>query len=336
MWVLTLGAAVAAEPLGGALPAHPLGGALPAHPLGDAAATPIVIGHRGAPAVVPDHTLAGYRAAIAMGADYIEPDLVSTRDGHIICRHENELGHTTDVASKFADRETRKTIDGKTVEGWFAEDFTLAEIRTLRAVQPLAFRPHDQDGEHLIPTFVEVLELVVAEQERVGRPIGVYPETKHPTYHDAIGLALEEPLLNALKEAGLDGREHPVFIQSFEPANLRKLRGLTTVRLVQLVGEPGGQLTPDGFKWISAYADGIGVHKSHLISEADGTANDVVEKAHAAGLVVHVYTFRPEERYLPVWSKGDALVELRRFYDLGVDGVFADLPAQAREALGAR
>lgn len=298
--------------------------------LGVAVAEPLVIAHRGAPAVLPDHTLEGYRRAIAMGADYIEPDLVPTRDGHLICRHENELGHTTDVAVKFPDRKTTKTVDGEAITGWFSEDFTLAEIKTLRATQPLDFRPSDHDGEYLVPTLDEVLALVQAEEARLGRRIGIYPETKHPSYFDALSLSLEEPLVTALAAAGYDGPDDPVFVQSFEAGNLTELRAMTKVRLIRLIDDAGDLLTPDGLRAIAGYADGVGVHKSHLIPEdATGTPNQVVEHAHAAGLLVHVYTFRPEARYLPPWAKGDALAELKAFYGIGVDGVFSDFAEQA-------
>jgi len=201
------------------------------------AAEPIIIGHRGAPGYLPDHTLASYELAIELGADFIEPDLVSTKDGALIARHENELGDTTDVAEKFPARKTERIIDGHRVTGWFAQDFTLAEIRTLRARQPMDCRDKRHDGQHGVPTFDEILGLIDAHRAK-GRIVGVYPETKHPSHHRAAGLPLEDKLVAALQAHDLDRADAPVFIQSFEPSNLRDLAGATKVRLVQLIGPP--------------------------------------------------------------------------------------------------
>src|SRR3954453_10990993 len=202
------------------------------------AARPIVIGHRGAPAYRPEHTLASYELAIEMGADYIEPDLVSTKDHQLVVRHENDITETTDVAQhpEFAARRTTKVIDGVSHTGWFTEDFTLAELRTLRAVERVpATRPANTafNGLFEIPTFQEVIDL--ARREHVG----IYPETKHPTYFDSIGLSLEEPLVAALERNGLDRRDAPVFVQSFEVGNLRELDRETKVPLVQLIDATG-------------------------------------------------------------------------------------------------
>jgi glycerophosphoryl diester phosphodiesterase len=300
--------------------------------LGSAVAAPIVIAHRGLPATYPDHTLAGYEAAIDAGADFVEPDLVPTKDGQLVCRHENDLSETTDVREKFPERHASKVVDGKAISGWFTEDFTLAELKTLRAKQPLAFRPHDRDGQYEIPTFVELLDLVARKEKETGRRIGIYPETKHPTYFDKLELSLEEPLVRLLNERGYHGPEDPVFVQSFETDNLKELRKLTKVRLIRLVDDAGDLLSPKGLADIATYADGIGVHKSHLVAEATGFPNDVLEHAHTAGLLVHVYTFRDEASYLPAWAGGDAQVELKKFYELGVDGVFSDNSASALTA----
>jgi glycerophosphoryl diester phosphodiesterase len=300
--------------------------------LGAAAmATPLVLAHRGAPGYLPDHTLEGYLLAIEMGADYIEPDLVSTRDGVLVARHENELSETTDVATRFPDRKTSKTVDGKQIDGWFAEDFTLAEIKTLRARQPMAGRPHDHDGKYLVPTFDEILALARAQSRELGRPIGVYPETKHPSYFDGIGLSLEEPLLRSLEAHDLRDRADPVFVQSFERENLEALRKETGLRLIRLVDDGADLLTPEGLRVVATYADGIGVHKSAIVT-ADGRPTDVLRDAHRLGLLVHVYTFRSEPEFLPAWAKGDPAAELKRYYDLGVDGVFADFPDLAVKA----
>ena len=262
---------------------------------------PLVIGHRGAPGYLPDHTLARYALAIDLGADFIEPDLVMTRDRHLIARHEPNLIATTDVKDhpEFAGRKRKAIVDGFEEEGWFASDFTLREIKTLRAVQPFAERPHQLDGRFEIPTFEEVIQLAKKKSRQVGRVIGVYPETKHPTYHKQLGLALEGALVRELREAGWNHRGAPVFIQSFEQSNLKELRGMTNVRLVQLVdandvnadgtldytapfdrpydwtvsGNPvlkartfGFFATDAGLREIATYADGIGpgnVHRQH-------------------------------------------------------------------------
>ena len=269
---------------------------------------PLVIGHRGAPGHLPDHTLAGYALAIAQGADYIEPDLVATKDGHLIARHEPNITTTTDVASRpeFAGRRRTAIVDGAAETGWFASDFTLKEIRRLRAVQPLAERPQRFNGKFGIPTFDEVLALAKLGGRLRGRAVGVYPETKHPTYHDNLGLPLEQRLVGALRRAGLDRRRAPVFIQSFEQGNLQRLNRMTDVRLVQLVDandvNPDGSLdytapfdrpydwtasgdpallartfgffaTDEGLAEIATYADGIGPWKPYIQSTAVADAN---------------------------------------------------------------
>jgi glycerophosphoryl diester phosphodiesterase len=272
---------------------------------------PLVIGHRGAAGYLPDHTLPGYALAIKLGADYIEPDLVSTKDGYLVARHEPNIKTTTDVAEhpEFADRERTAVIDGAPDEGWFVSDFTLAELRTLRAKQPFDDRPQRFNGKFRIPTFEEVIALAKRYSKRYHRTIGIYPETKHPTYHKSIGLPLERKLVKALDKAGLNHRRSPVFIQSFETGNLKRLNELTPVRLVQLIdandvnpdgslayaapfdrpydwtatGRPGtfGDLTTDaGLDEVAGYADGIGPWKPYIISTAavdingDGTVGD--------------------------------------------------------------
>ena len=301
-----------------------------------AAVRPLIIGHRGASGHRPEHTLAGYRLAAEMGADFIEPDLVSTKDGVLIARHENEIGGTTDVAVKFPDRKTTKTVDGQSIAGWFTEDFTLAEIKTLRAKDRLAFRSHEFDGRFEVPTFDEVIELAQQLGRELGRPIGVYPETKHPTYFRGIGLPLEEKLLAALEAHGWNTREAPVFIQSFEDGNLRELRKKTRVRLIQLVsGAPA--VNPAGLKDIATYADGIGPEKRLLVPvDAQGNLlppTDLVQRAHAAGLLVHTWTVRVEKEFLPAGYKGRAESEFEQLRDLGVDGIFTDFPDVAKRAL---
>jgi glycerophosphoryl diester phosphodiesterase len=334
------------------------------------AAAPIVIAHRGASGHLPEHTLEAYRQAIAWGADFIEPDLVITRDGVLVARHENEIGGTTDVADhpEFASRRATKTIDGVEVTGWFAEDFTLAELRTLRARERIPhLRPESatHDGQYLVPTFAEVIELARTESAARGRTIGIYPETKHPTYFRGIGLPLEEPLLEALEEEGWMDAAAPVFIQSFEVGNLRMLRGRTGVRLIQLLEADGAPYdlvaagtgrtfaelaSPDGLAEIASYADGIGPAKTLIVPrDAEGrhaAPTTLVADAHTAGLLVHPWTFRSENHFLPADLRcgdpadpsfprlhGDAAAEYALFYALGVDGVFSDFP---REAVTAR
>jgi glycerophosphoryl diester phosphodiesterase len=270
--------------------------------------TPLVIGHRGASGERPEHTLASYELAIERGADFIEPDLVSTKDGVLIARHENEISGTTNVATRaeFADRKTTKVIDGVSYTGWFAEDFTLAEIKTLRAIERLPFRNQSFNGQFEIPTLQEIIDLAKKKSAETGRTIGIYPETKHPTYHDSIGLSLEEPLVKILKANGWDKKDSPVFIQSFEVANLKELNKLIDVPLVQLLDAEdvalGGKLietrpadfvasgdtrtygdirSPEGLKEIATYADGIGPWKRMIVSvkgtdaNGDGIADDV-------------------------------------------------------------
>jgi glycerophosphoryl diester phosphodiesterase len=296
----------------------------------------LIIGHRGASGHRPEHTIESYSLAIAMGADYIEPDLVSTKDGVLIARHENEIGSTTDVADRFPGRKTTKTIDGQSITGWFTEDFTLAEIRTLRAKERLPFRSHERDGLYPVPTFDEVLALAAAQSRETGRTIGVYPETKHPGYFRSIGLPLEPPLLATLETHGLRDRTAPVFIQSFEPANLKLLRPQTTLRLVLLL-EATADVSPARLADIRTFADGIGPNARLIVpANADGTLREpttLVTDAHQAGLLVHVWTLRSEPAFLSPSYGGDPLKEYRQFAALGVDGIFSDFPDVAFAAL---
>jgi glycerophosphoryl diester phosphodiesterase len=329
---------------------------------------PIVIAHRGASGYVPEHTLEAYALAIRQGADFIEPDLVMTRDGVLVARHENEIGGTTNVADlpQFASRRATKLIDGNPVTGWFTEDFTLAELKTLRVRERLPKLRADNtryDGQLTIPTFEEVLKLARSASKA---SLGVYPETKHPTYFQRLGLPMEDPLLELLKRHGYASRESPVFIQSFETANLRALRGRTPLRLIQLIeaeGAPydlasGGDsrtysdlISPEGLADVATYADGIGVHKSLVIPRlADGrlgSSTRLVTDAHAAGLLVHGWTFRAENEFLPKnFQSGDEPAahgqlagEIVTFLNVGIDGFFTDHPdvgRLARDAAGRR
>jgi len=303
---------------------------------GSAMADPLIIAHRGASGYLPDHTLAAYQLAVEQGAEVIEPDLVATRDGVLVARHENEIGGTTDVAEKFADRRTTKTVDGQTLTGWFTEDFTFAELKTLTAKQPLPFRPQDHNGRYPIASFAEILALLPELERAAGRPIAIEPEIKHPTYFRSIELPLEERLVSALEVAGYRNASAPVVVQCFEADALRRLDGLTDVRLLLLIAEADEPwLAPAGMAKLKDFADGLGVHKEHLIPQVGGrwqAPNEVVKHAHEAGLVVHVYTFRDEPQFLSKDDRGDPRAELRRFMALGVDGLFTDFPDTAVSA----
>ncbi len=317
-----------------------------------------VVGHRGASGYRPEHTLASYETAINQCADYIEPDVVSTKDGVLVARHENEISGTTDVANhpEFADRRVTKTIDDIEITGWFTEDFTLAELRTLRAKERLPqVRPQNTpfDGLYLIPTLDEVLDLARNSRTCDGAPVGVYPETKHPTYFDSVGLSLEEPLVRELRHNGFDRADAPVIVQSFEVGNLQDLDELTDVRLGQLISSSGApydfvadgdprtyadMVTRSGLREVATYADGIGAEKNVLIPRnADGTLaapTAVIRDAHRVGLEVHTWTFRRENQFMPTEFRsstdpngiGDLVGEIRVFMAAGLDGFFTDNP----------
>lgn len=320
---------------------------------------PIVIAHRGASGERPEHTIAGYRLAIDLGADYIEPDLVLTKDGVLVARHENEISETTDVANhpEFASRKASKTIDGQKVEGWFTEDFTLAELKTLRARERLPkLRSTEYDDQFEIPTFEEILTLLAEVNKGRAKPVGVYPETKHPSYFVSIGLPHEAPLLAMLDRFGYRGRAAPVFIQSFEVGNLMDLRAESDLPLIQLVDAAGhpadrpgtsyaAMTSPAGLKMIAAYADGIGPNKAMVIPRAAlgrlGKPTTLVRDAHDAGLKVHPWTFRRENYFLPLDDKGginpaghgDLAGEIAAYLNTGIDGLFSDNPREAVAAV---
>ncbi|MFD5824572.1 glycerophosphodiester phosphodiesterase [Lentzea sp. NPDC060358] len=325
---------------------------------------PIVIGHRGASAYRPEHTLAAYELAARTGADFIEPDLVPTKDGKLVARHENEISGTTNVDTKpeFAGRRTTKTIDGVAITGWFTEDFTLAELKTLRAKERIpAIRPRNTlyDGRFEIPTFQEVIDLSKRLSRELHREIGLYPETKHPTYFQSIGLALEPKLVDLLNRNGLNRSSAKVYVQSFEVANLKQLNRSLRVPIVQLVNGSGAPydfvvagdqrtyadlVTPAGLREVRGYADGVGLTKDLIIPrDANGflkAPTTVVGDAHKAGLIVHSWTFRNENSFLPADFRsstdpaayGRAFEEYELFFKQGIDGVFADNPDTAVEA----
>jgi len=327
---------------------------------GPARGEPLVIAHRGASAYRPEHTLAAYQLAIDMGADFIEPDLVSTKDRVLVARHENEISGTTDVATRpeFANRQKTKVIDGTSLTGWFTEDFTLAELKTLRAIERIPqFRPANTafNGLYQVPTLQEVIDLAKRED------VGIYPETKHPTYFDSIGLSLEEPLVRTLRANGLDKPNADVFVQSFEVSNLQDLARQVKVPLVQLTSATGRPYdftakgdprtyadltTAAGLRWVARYADGLGPDKNQIVPrDAQNrllTPTSLITDAHRAGLQVHPYTFRPENNFLAadhregdpaspefLRARGNQPAELKLFFKLGVDGVFADNPDTA-------
>ncbi|WP_229425163.1 MULTISPECIES: glycerophosphodiester phosphodiesterase [unclassified Massilia] len=327
-----------------------------------------VTAHRGASALRPEHTLASYRKAIEDGADIVEPDLVATKDGVLVARHENEISGTTNVATlpQFAARKAIKTIDGVPITGWFTEDFTLAELKTLRARERIpANRPANvaYNDQFEIPTLQEVIDLVREESRARSKVIGLYPETKHPSYFKSIGLPLEKRLVDVLAANGYRGKEAAVFIQSFETENLKELRSMTDIRLVQLIDSPSNapydfvaagngrtyasMITAAGLKEVAAYANVVSPYKEIIIPRT--SANELaaptgfVANAHAAGLLVHTWTLRPENPFLPTGlraepvasasQRGNAVAEIRAYLDAGIDGFFTDDPAVGRAAV---
>ncbi|NIK62350.1 glycerophosphodiester phosphodiesterase [Kribbella shirazensis] len=327
----------------------------------------VIVGHRGASGYRPEHTLASYELAARMGADFIEPDLVTTKDHVLVTRHEPEIGGTTDVANhpEFADRKKTKLLDGVAVTGWFTEDFTLAELRTLRAKERIpATRQHNTvfDGRYQIPTLQEVIDLSKRLSRELGRPIGVYAETKHPTYFQQQGLALEPELVKVLDRNGLNHSGAKVYVQSFEVANLKALDKQLRVPLVQLTSASGAPydfvvagdkrtyadiVSANGLREVATYADGVGPAKDQvipLVAGKLGKPTALVADAHKAGLVVHPYTFRVENSFLPAEfdssavasDSGNLFGEIAAFRKAGIDGLFTDntdiAVAQEREA----
>ncbi|MEU9212394.1 glycerophosphodiester phosphodiesterase [Streptomyces sp. NPDC048415] len=350
--VLGAGAVLGAAGTARAADARHAGGGLKSLPV------PTVIGHRGASGYRPEHTFGSYQLALDLGADIIEAgDLVPTKDGHLVCRHEPEIGGTTDVSAhpEFADRKTTKTLDGVATTGWFTEDFTLAELKTLRAIERIpANRPHNTlyDGRWEIPTFEEVLQWQDEQTRRRGKQVWIYPETKHPTYFRALGLGLEERVATLLRKYGKDKKNSPVILQSFEPSSIQRLNKLLGNPLVVLLssantrpwdfvtaGDPrtvADLVTPKGLEWIASYAQGIGPTLDLVIpKDASGnltTPTTLVADAHDAGLILHPYTMRNENPFLPAnfrkgtdpTAYGDAFGAFKTYFETGIDGVFSD------------
>jgi len=335
----------------------------------------LVVGHRGASALRPEHTLASYQKAIDDGADFIEPDLVSTQDGVLVTRHENEIGGTTNVStlSQFADRKTTKNIDGKDLTGWFTEDFTLSELQQLKARERIPeFRPANTAYNDLypVPTLEQVIELAEANYKKTGKIIGLYIETKHPTYFKNQKLAMEDTLLETLAKYEYTRDIAPVYLQSFEVSNLKYLKDqldlhkmIKHAQIIQLYDAKTSQpadfvesgetktyadlATAQGLKDVAKYANGVGPSKGYILNFNDNGSvqtTSFISDAHTAGLKVHPYTFRPENNFLstPLKCSQDkpaercpsgALKEFEAYFKAGVDGVFTDDPALGREAV---
>ncbi|MFD8211426.1 glycerophosphodiester phosphodiesterase [Streptomyces sp. NPDC059695] len=323
---------------------------------------PTVIGHRGASGYRPEHTLGSYRHALDLGAHVVEQDLVPTRDGHLVCRHENDISGTTDVADhpEFATRRTTRTVDGVALTGWFTEDFTLAELKTLRAKERIPATRQENtlyDGRWTVPTFEEVLRWAEDEGRRRGREIWLHVETKHPSHFRSLGLGLEERLAKLLRRYGRHRANSPVFLQSFEPSSIQRLAELVDAPGVVLLSAAGSRpwdfvqagdprtvadlVTPEGLRWIASYAQGIGPTLDLVIpKDASGrltTPTTLVRDAHAEGLILHPYTHRNENTFLPAEYRrgtdptayGDAFGSLKRYLETGIDGIFADNPDTA-------
>lgn len=330
---------------------------------------PLVIAHRGSSGYVPEHTLGAYALAVTMGSDYIEPDVVMTKDGHIIARHDNELGLTTNVAQlpEFTSRYRTQIVDGRNISGWFTEDFTLEEIKTLRSIERIPLiRPGNarMDDAFDVPTIQEIIDLAKGMEISERRRIGIYTEIKHATHFQQLGLAMEKPLVDIFHRNGYLGPEAPIYIQSFEISNLKELKSLTDIRLIQLISA-GHNLPPvdqavlgtsvtygqmasaEGLLEIATYAYAVGPDKGYIIPRDEnnnlGDPTSFVADAHAAGLKVHPYTFRAENVYLPAEFQGidpspaalgNFIGELQAFFDAGIDGAFTDQPDATVRARG--
>ena len=333
--------------------------------------SPLIVGHRGAPGYMPEHTQGSYETAIKLGADFVEPDVVATKDGHLVTRHDPVLTDSTDVLShpEFADRKRTIKFAGFEITDFFVADFTLAELKTLRCKQVMPQRDHSRDGQYQILTLEEMIDIVQAGARRAGRVVGIYPEIKLPSYHQSIGLPIEDKLLDTLSKAGYTSASSPVFIQSFEQANLKYLKTKTSIRLMQLLdgagtdpqgvmqykapsdrpydwtlagraGTYGDLLTPAGLDEVATYATVVAPYKRHLLAfrtDASGAHvpvmhKEIVDNAHARGLKVHIWTMRNDAPYLDTYYQGDPIREYLDFFHMGVDGLFTDFADTAVEA----
>lgn len=333
----------------------------------------IIVGHRGASALRPEHTLASYQQAIDDGADFIEPDLVSTKDGVLVARHENEISGTTNIStlSQFKDREKTKIIDGTSLKGWFTEDFSYNElqqnVRARERIPEYRAANMQYNDQFSIPTLDEIIELAEKNYKKTGKVVGLYIETKHPTYFQKNGLAMEDNLLKTLAKYQYSREIAPLYLQSFEVANLKYFKQqlslhktLKNAKIIQLLDSPSASpadflesgtkktyldlAVASGLKEIASYADGVGPSKTYIFSNTDeNSTTTFLQDAHAAGLKVHPYTFRPENGFLPNYDRCSTIAsercptgsikELKRFFKAGVDGVFTDDPALGRQAL---
>lgn len=330
----------------------------------------LIVGHRGASALRPEHTLEAYQKAIDDGADFIEPDLVPTKDGYLVARHENEIGGTSNVSTlpQFSDREKTKSIDGISIKGWFTEDFTLAELNEIKARERIPkIRPQNTQYDDLynIPTLEQIIELVEAHYKKTGKIVGLYIETKHPSYFSqpSINLAMEDKLLSTLSKYSYTREIAPVYLQSFEVKNLKYLReqlalhkSIQHAKIIQLFdnknnlpadgsGQTYGEMaTAEGLKNVAVYADGVGPSKTYIVPNTQpAKPTSFVKDAHAVGLKVHPYTLRPENDFLPNYldcntqveqrCESGALQEYEIFFKAGVDGIFTDDPGLGRKAL---
>ena len=336
----------------------------------------IVVGHRGASALRPEHTLAAYQKAIEDGADFIEPDLVSTKDGFLVARHENEISGTTNVStlSQFADRKKTKIIDGTTLTGWFTEDFTLNELNQLKARERIPqIRPNNiqYNDQFDIPTLEQIIALAEQHYKKTGKIIGLYIETKHPTYFQKQNLALEDPLLTVLAKSSYTRDIAPIYLQSFEVSNLKYIKNqlalhksLKNVKIIQLYDDKtispadyvaqgikttyGDMATAQGLQEVAQYANGVGPWKPYLFNDTYTAPSSFIADAHAVNLKVHPYTFRPENNFLTTDLKcstaeidaakrceAGANKEYEMYFKAGVDGIFTDDPSLGRHAVDA-
>ncbi|MFJ8001631.1 glycerophosphodiester phosphodiesterase [Streptomyces sp. NPDC096310] len=351
-----LGSAAVALPTAAVAAERGRGGHGPSEP---ALPVPTIVGHRGASGYRPEHTLGSYQHALDLGAHVIEQDLVPTKDGHLVCRHENDITATTDVADhpEFADRKATKSVDGVSLTGWFTEDFTLAELKTLRAEERIpGVRQHNTlyDGRWTIPTFEEVLRWADEQGRRLGRTVWLYTETKHPTYFRGLGLGLEEPFAKLLRKYRRDRADSAIFLQSFEPSSMRRMARLVDSPRVVLLDAAGSRpwdfgvagdprtvadlVKPEGLKWIASFAQGIGPTLDLVIPKDAagklGKPTTLVRDAHAQGLILHPYTLRNENAFLPADFRrgtdpnayGDAFGAFEAYFAQGIDGIFTDNP----------